>query len=243
MHLFLKNGIPLYIQLKNELLKEIRANYKSGDMIPSEGKIEKQYGVSRITVRKAIEQLEREGILDKKQGKGTFIKEKKILYDANSIGSLTQRLEKQNHQLKTKTIEYIIIEDDHYVKDLLNCEKLLCIKRFRVLDDVPFALMLNYIDYERVPDLPQRFNIESLYRFFKQEYKIEFYNAEETVEAKNATKEEAQKLGIEYKDALLSLKRLSFDKENRPIEYSDIVIRSDMYKHKIILSNDKLSNF
>ena len=240
--MFVRNGIPLYIQLKNELLKEIRENYKSGDMIPSEGSIEKKYGVSRITVRKAIEQLEREGILDKKQGKGTFIKEKKILYDANSIGSLTQRLEKQNHQLKTKTIEYIIIEDDHYVKDLLDCEKLLCIKRFRVLDDVPFALMLNYIDYEKVPNLPEKFNIESLYRFFKKEYKIEFYNAEETVEAKNATKEEAQKLGIGYKDALLSLKRLSFDKENKPIEYSDIVIRGDMYKHKIVLSNEKLSN-
>ncbi len=240
--MFVRNGIPLYIQLKNELLKEIRANYKPGSMIPSEGKIEKLYGVSRITVRKAIEQLEREGILDKKQGRGTFVKEKKILYDANSIGSLTQRLHKQNHHLSTKNIEFEIIKSKHYVKDLLECEELLCIRRFRLLDDEPFALMLNYIDAKKAPDLQKKFDIESLYTFYKEEYGIEFYNAEETVEAKNASKEEALKLEINERDALLSLKRLSCDKFDNPIEYSDIVIRSDMYKHKIVLSNEKLSN-
>ena len=241
--MFAKNGIPLYIQLKEKLRIDIKDNYKSGDIIPSEGQLEKIYGVSRITVRKAIEELERDDILLKKQGKGTFVKEQKILYDANSIGSLTQRLQKQNHKLQTESLEYIVIEDEHYVKELLKCDKLLCIKRFRTLDGVPFALMLNYIDINRVPKLQKKFNIESLYKFYKEEYSIEFYNAEETVEAKNATKDEAKKLGIKERDALLSLHRLSFDKQNSPVEYSDIVIKADMYKHKIILSNEKMSNF
>ncbi len=240
--MFAKNGIPLYIQLKEKLFKDIKDNYKSGDMIPTEGELEKIYSVSRITVRKAIEELERESILEKKQGKGTFVKEQKILYDANSIGSLTQRLAKENHKLQTKSLEYIVIENDHYVKDLLMCKELLCIKRFRTLDGVPFALMLNYLDITKVPSLEKKFNIESLYKFLKDEYSIEFYNAEETVEAKNATKDEAKKLAINEKDALLSLHRLSFDKDNNPVEYSDIVIKADMYKHKIILANDKMSN-
>jgi len=238
--LFIKNGIPLYIQLKNELLKDIRENYKPNDIIPPEGELEKIYEVSRITVRRAIEELGKEGILLKKQGKGTFVKEQKILYDANSIGSLTQRLEKQNHHLKTKTIEFEIIKEDHLVKDLLECDTLLCIKRFRVLDDVPFALMKNYLDITRVPNIKEKFKIESLYTFLKEQYSIEFYNAEETVEAKAASLEEAKKLNIDEKYPLLSLHRLSFDKYNNPVEYSDIVIKSDMYKHKIILSNDKV---
>jgi DNA-binding GntR family transcriptional regulator len=240
--LFLKNGIPLYIQLKNELLKDIRENYKPNDIIPPEGELEKRYEVSRITVRRAIEELGKEGILLKKQGKGTFVKEQKILYDANSIGSLTQRLEKQNHHLKTKTIEFEIIKDEHLVKDLLECDVLLCIKRFRVLDDVPFALMKNYLDITRVPNIKEKFKIESLYTFLKEQYSIEFYNAEETVEAKAASKSDAKKLGIDEKYPLLSLHRLSFDKHNRPIEYSDIVIKSDMYKHKIKLSNEKITS-
>lgn len=240
--MFNKNGMPLYLQLKNKLLKDIKDNYKVGDLIPAEIKLEKEYEVSRITVRKAIEQLVSEDILERKQGKGTFVKEQKILYDANSIGSLTQRLSKQNHKLKTKSIEYEIIEDEHYVKELLKCDTLLCIKRFRVLNDVPFALMLNYLDISKVPNLQEKFNIESLYTFLKDEYSIEFYNAEETVEAKDATKDEALKLGIKENTSLLSLHRLSFDKNNNPVEYSDIVIKANMYKHKIILSNDKMSN-
>ena len=80
--MFSKNGIPLYVQLKEKLLQDIKENYKVGDIIPTEAKLENQYKISRITVRKAIEQLEQDNIIEKKQGKGTFVKEQKILYDA-----------------------------------------------------------------------------------------------------------------------------------------------------------------
>ncbi len=235
--MFSKNGIPLYFQLKEHILKDINTNYKANDILPSESEIEEKYGVSRITVRKAIEELSREGIVVKKQGRGTFVREQKILYDANIIGSLTQRLTKQNHQLETKSIEYIIIKDEHHAKELLKCKTLLCIKRFRTLNDKSFALMLNYIDIDKVPNLEKKFDIESLYTFYNKTYGIKFYHAEETVEAKAATKEQAKRLELEENSPLLSLQRLSFDKNNNPIEYSDIVIKADMYKHKIILSS------
>ena len=240
--MFSRNGLPLYLQVKEKLLDDIKTNYKTGDIIPAEGKLEIQYKVSRITVRKAIEELERDGIVLKKQGRGTFIKEQKILYDANLIGSLTQRLSKQKHMLTTKSISFEIIKGEHYVKDLLECNTLLCIRRTRLLSDVPFALMINYFDVNSVPDIDKKLNLESLYSFLKQEYNIEFHYAEETVEAKAANNMEAQKLNIEEKSPLLSLHRLSFDKYNTPVEYSDLVIKSDMYKHKIMLSNERVSN-
>ena len=236
--MFTKNGIPLYYQLKEYLLQEIKTHYQAGDLLPSESAIEKQYGVSRITVRKAIEELSREGIVMKKQGKGTFVLEQKILYDANIIGSLTQRLEQQNHQLQTKSIDYITITEAHHVKALLECDTLLCIKRLRLLDGVPFALMLNYIDPNNVPGLQEQFGKGSLYTHYKKAYKITFYHAEETVEAKAATKEQAKKLEIPENTPLLCLQRLSYDKQNAPIEYSDIVIKADMYKHKILLTRN-----
>ena len=85
------------------------------------------------------------------------------------------------------------------LKNFLNCDTLLCIKRFRVLDGIPFALMLNYLDIKKVPNLEENFNIESLYTFLKDTYNIEFYNAQETVEAKNASKEESKKLKYKIK--------------------------------------------
>lgn len=233
--MFSKNGVPLYYQLKEYLLKDIRENYQAGEMLPSEGEIERHYGVSRITVRKAIEELSKEGIVVKKQGRGTFVQEEKILYDANIIGSLTQRLEKQNHKLKTKSIEYRIVTEAHHAKELLGCDSLLCIKRYRTLDSIPFAIMLNYIALSKVPDLQKRFDVESLYQFYTEAYGIKFFYAEETVEARAATQEQAKQLEVPRASPLLSLQRLSFDQNHKPIEYSDIVIKADMYKHKIIL--------
>ena len=234
--MFIKNGIPLYYQLKEYLLKTIEESYKPGDLLPSEGEIEKQYGVSRITVRKAIEELAREGIVVKKQGKGTYVMEQKVLYDANTIGSLTQRLIQEDRHLETQSIEYILLTDAHHVKDILQCQELLCIKRFRLLDGQPFAIMHNYIAVDRVPDIEERFGIESLYTFYREAYGITFAQAEETVEARAATEEQARLLEIEPNAPLLSLQRLSFDAKGKPIEFSDLLIKANMYRHKIRLT-------
>lgn len=235
--MFAKNGIPLYYQVKEKILQDIQQNYKVDDMIPAEGKLEEMYDVSRITVRKAIEELEKDNVIVKRQGIGTFVKEQKILYDANSFGSLTQRLSKQKHLLTTKSIAFEIIEGAHAIKEILPCKKLLCIKRTRLLDGVPFALMTNYFDVLTVPDIDKKLNLESLYLFLKEEYNIEFANAEEVVEALAATKQEANKLEINEGSPLLSLKRLAFGSDSKAIEYSHLVIKGDMYKHKILLSN------
>lgn len=235
--MFLKNGIPLYLQLKEKILEDIKENYKVNDIIPAEGKLEETYKVSRITVRKAIEELEKDKIVIKKQGRGTFVLEKKVLYDANSFGSLTQRLSKNKHLLTTKSISFEIIEGDHFVKDLITCEKLLCIRRVRLLDDIPFALMDNYFDVKTVPNIDKKLNLESLYSFLKEEYNIEFTDAEEIIEALAASKHQSDKLEIKEGSPLLSLKRIAFGDDQKVIEYSHIVIKGDMYKHKILLSN------
>ncbi len=233
-----KNGIPLYLQLKEKLLEEIKANYKTNDIIPPERKIEEKYQVSRITVRKAIEELEKENVLEKKQGKGTFVKEKKISYDANFVGSLTQRLAKQKRILATDSISFELIKDKHFVKDLLQCNEVLCIKRARSLDGLPFALMFNYFDISLVPNIEKNFKKGSLYAFLKKEYKLEIFSAQETIEAISSSKSQALKLKIKEGFPLLSLQRLSFDKNKKPIEFSKLIIKSDMYQHKVTLTKE-----
>lgn len=238
--MFEKNGIPLYIQLKEKLLEDIKNNYNPNDIIPPEGKLEVEYQVSRITVRKAIEELEKDNIVEKKQGKGTYVKEQTVLYDANMIGSLTQRLLKQKRVLttKSKTFEIIAKSEEHFTKELLDADTLLCMKRTRLLEGVPFALMINYFDINRVPTLNNNFKQESLYSFIKEEYNIELHSSDETVEAVAANASQAEQLNIEIGMPLLSLKRLSYDREGTPIEFSHLLIKADMYKHKIKLVND-----
>ena len=234
--MFEKSGVPLYVQLKDKLLDMIRQQYSPGDLLPPESALIKQYKVSRITVRKAIEELEKEDILVKKQGKGTFVKEQKVIFNANFIGSLTQRLAKQNRQLQTSSLAYTTITRDHPVLSTLQCDKVLQIKRVRVLDGIPFAIMVNYLVEARVPDLRERFTTRALYAFLLDTYGIQLHHATETIEAKGASPEEADLLHVPEGFPLLRLHKLSYDADNHPVELSDIVLRSDMYKHQIRLS-------
>jgi DNA-binding GntR family transcriptional regulator len=238
--LFTKNGIPLYVQLKEKLKIDIKNNYNPNDRIPSEGDLVDKYHVSRITVRKAIEVLESENIVEKRHGYGTFVKEKTVTYDANIIGSLTQRLKKQNRVLTTKTKSFEIIEKDevHFAKELLGCDTLLVMKRTRLLEGEPFALMTNYFDVNSVPDLAKKFNLESLYSFIKEEYGIILHSSEETIESVAADAFQAEQLEIEVGKPLLSLKRLSYNDNEKPIEYSHLLLKANMYKHKIKLVNE-----
>ena len=88
------NTIPLYLQMK-ELIKSaiLSREYKNGEQLPTEPELGEKYGVSRITVRKAVEELCREGFLVKKQGKGTFVKQRKIQRKMEHLLSFTQACE------------------------------------------------------------------------------------------------------------------------------------------------------
>jgi GntR family transcriptional regulator len=74
--------LPLYIQLKNIIEEKIKEeDLNPGDIIPSEKELQQEFGVSRITVRQAIKELENEGLVKKKQGKGTFVSFPKLSHE------------------------------------------------------------------------------------------------------------------------------------------------------------------
>lgn len=86
MKLNTTSDIPLFEQLKNDLLEQIKKGiYISGQQIPTETELSELYHVSRITIRRAITELCNEGVLIKKQGKGTFVKERKIFVNWNIL--------------------------------------------------------------------------------------------------------------------------------------------------------------
>ncbi len=237
--MFENSGVPLYVQLKNKLLHDIKQRYAPGDLLPPESALIRTYNVSRITVRKAIEELAREDIVIKKQGKGTFVKEHKVVFDANYIGSLTQRLAQQKRKLETQNLTFTLLTKDHPALEMLRSKKVLRIERVRILEEVPFAIMTNYIVESLVPDLEEKFTNQSLYSLLSKEYGIQLHHAVETIEAKGADEREATLLKIEKGFPLLSLHKLSYDAHDTPIEFSDVVLRSDMYTHQIRLSMKK----
>src|SRR5690625_3546782 len=100
-----RSKIPLYKQVKQKMIKEINQYMKAGDLIPTESELEEKFNVSRITVRKAIDELVEEGYVEKIQGKGTFVLSTKIVQDANSITSWTEEMLLKGKNPETKSLK------------------------------------------------------------------------------------------------------------------------------------------
>lgn len=235
---------PLYSQLQNLLLNRIENNvYEINDKIPTEDKLQKQFNISRITVRKAITELEKKGYLEKKPGKGTFVKTnnpgKKVAQNLNKISTWTETMKRSGCEPKTVKVDFSVEIPAAEIQELLKLEpedKVVRIKRWRTGNNKPYTIMTNYILEYLVPNIEKNgLNTESLYETYEKKYNIRFGKAKEIVEAKKATAEEREFLKIEKDEPVIAVTRISFDPSGNPFEVVKSSTRADLYKYEIEL--------
>lgn len=144
------NSTPLYLQLKNKIKREIRTGVlKPGDKLPSEAQLQKEYKMSRVTVRNAMEELAVEGYIIKVQGKGSFVAQSDMLRLPIGVTSFTEDAKMQGVNLTSKVVK-LEIED---IKSELDKEffgeraggKVLVFKRIRIADGVPVTVEENHL--------------------------------------------------------------------------------------------------
>ena len=225
----------LYEKVKNNILNEIISNMNIGEILPTENELEQRYKVSRITIRRAIEILQEQGYVTKKQGIGTIINETKITQDANTIFSWTEEMARKQKYTKTT---YIDIQSIQPSKDLIEdlkikkSDSIYRMTRVRTRDDIPIVIMVNYLNKKYIPKLDNNsLKQGSLYGYLEETYGIYLEKAEEIITAREATPVEASLLNIKEGAALLHVRRKSFDNNRNPIEVVDMVVRGDKYQY------------
>ena len=115
---------PLYVQLMDEVEKDIReGKYKPGDKIMTEAEMAKFYGVSLITVRKAIGSLMEKGLVVRRQGKGTFVTKPKISRDMKKLQSFSEMCEQMGAVPGAKMLENRLVKADAKVAKALASKK------------------------------------------------------------------------------------------------------------------------
>lgn len=168
--------IPLYKQLKEELKNSIKKGILiRGKKIPSETELSEIYKVSRITIRKAIEELVKEGLLLKKQGKGTFVQQNKIQRKINNLLSFTKSCEINGMTPSSiVTKKKILAPTEEQIKEmgLKKNEKILYIQRIRLADGFPIMCENNYFLYPKFDFLISEPLNTSLYSLLKDKYDI-----------------------------------------------------------------------
>ena len=230
-----ESSSPLYHQLMQRISEDIeRGKYAVGSRIPPEHELEALYKVSRVTVRRALAELTAEGLLERKQGKGTFVSTPKISQDLKSIHSFHDACKQNGFQGGTIVIhvkETDADDTDQEELELRGASRVLETLRVRTADGVPvvleknhFSMAYSYLENENLSG--------SLYSILR-DYGIEPKQASHDISMTFATEEQAKLLKIETGAPLMQLHEVVYDQKGRPLHNSLQLIRGDRFVFRI----------
>lgn len=232
---------PLYEQIKEYILLNIQSGaFPPDGKIPSEREMSEQFGVSRMTVTKAIQDLVREGLLYSQVGKGTFVSGRLIDQQLESLTSFTEEMSKRGQHPASRVLKAVVLPASEEIAphlDILPGVEVAMLKRVRLADEQPIALETCYLLAGMCPGILDKhdFARESLYSVLRTEYNLLMAYAEQTIEARQSTETEAEALEMETGCPILHITRITYNEADRPIEYVRSAYRGDRYKFRALL--------
>lgn len=235
----MKREVPQYVRVYNSIKKRIeKADYEVGSFLPPEPELQKQFGVSRITVRKAVELLERQGFVNIQQGRGTTILDFKATQKLQYVTSFSETLIERGFVVDHQLVSIGIENSNDTIAASLGIanqrdRKVVRIVRIAFANKKPIALMTNYILADIVPGILEKAGrIKSLYHFLEEEYALIIDSATDFISADIASEEEADQLEILTGAPLLTVRRISH-RNGKPVELVYLRIIADRYEYSV----------
>lgn len=230
---------PLYDQLVDILTEKIEQEYRPGDLMPSERELSERYGLSRTTVRLALQELERLGMVVRQHGRGTFVADRSA--QATNLSqqySFTDQMRSMGRVPGTTILEFSEIDADKQLAERMGVrlgDRLFKLKRLRTADGTPMMVERSYLPVRKFLTL-KRPLLDSLplYEIVETVYHEKIRVAEEEFFASVARSAEAHLLGIAEGDPVLDLVRTTYNTSNEIIEYTLSVARADQFKYKVV---------
>lgn len=228
-------AMPLYLRFNASIRQAIEQGVLSeGDFLPSERHFTDRLGISRITVRKALACLEEDGIIGRSRGYGTFIRQTspqaKLAYSLADVKGFSREVMLQGRRPDTVWISRErVVADSQLAAKLALAENTAVykLKRIHFIDGKPMSLAVSYVVAEAIA------NVEdiglSLYDYFRLN-NVEMGSLRSQVSAAMTDEETQRTLQLKDPMPLLIIKQTLFDRQKKPIEYSESFCRSDMYE-------------
>lgn len=230
--------IPMYFQLKEKLESMIKSGeLKVGDRIYSENELCEMYDVSRITAKRALDEMVKEGYLYRLPGKGSFIQGRKIDHKLSTFYSFTEQVESQGMVPGSKIVEIKKISADEVISEALVIEegtKVIFIKRLRMADDSIIALDHSFIPLTVCDDITfEELENNSLYQVLRNKGIIPDRAVEEFF-AELLAEDDAKLLEAKPGTATLKVGRKTYS-QDRLIEYNYRYYKGNQYRYTVEL--------
>lgn len=233
--------VPLYYQLKQCIIRMIEEGIlQVGDMLPTENELCDHLGISRPTVRQALNELMSEGLVTRQKGRGSFVSRPKI--DARffqKLESFNQEMRQKGLVPSTKILGLEKINGIASVNKRLQLEldaPLIHLTRLRFANGEPVVYLETFLPFDKFPTLlTADFESKSLYIQMEAEYGQWVSKVHREIEAVNATRAEADLLEIDPGKAVCLVKTIAYTQEEVPVEYSVARYRGDRNKFSVDL--------
>jgi len=228
-------AVPLYRQLAQTLEKGIREGaFPEGRRIPSEQELMRRFGVSRVTVRQAMETLGQKNIIVRKQGMGTFVQQTVMTQEVDDLFGFYPALRSRGLDPRTRILSYETVIPDAEVREKLDLAPGEKVLRFTRQYSLPPSLLL--VVQMHIPQaLAGRWTkkeaaAQNSFRLLKEKTRISVQSSSIAVRAGLATKEIAEWLKVPSGSAVLELRRLTFSAEKKPVEYAVMIFPGGSYE-------------
>ena len=227
-----RSVVPLYRQLQQHLENQIsNGQLKPGQQLPPEDELIDRHDVSRTTVRRAVQELLQQGLVEIRRGKGTFVKPPKIIQELSGLTGFVEDMVELGLRPSAQVLEKVVVPATEEVAGKLDLEpgaEVFRIKRIRSAEDVPISLDETYLPLaigQRVAE--EDLEIYPIFSLLEEKYKILLSEAEYRLGAVLIDPVMAEPLGMEPRDPILLIERTSYSTDHRPVDYEKLYYRGD----------------
>ena len=233
-----ESPVPLYYRIYKDLREKILKGHFEDGKLPTEKELCEEYGVSRMTVRKAMERLTMEGLIERKKGKGTFVRKVESEEQLSKLLGFTEEVGKE--RVRSKVLANRLVRMPAELKDAFGLPEnsmVLLLKRVRYIDDIPVAIEESYlnpgVDVRILNILELDMSRRSLYEYLRKELDINLDHAEEIIEVVKLTSSQARHLDQKPGSCALFRRRYTYTSDGKCVEYVLSVYRGDQFKFRV----------
>lgn len=239
--------VPLYNQLKELLRAQILdGTYPAESRMPSESELGDQFQVSRITVRQALGDLQKEGLIFKIHGKGTFVAKPKAFQNVSTLQGLAESLSQLGHEVINQLLGVKFIAADARIAERLQLnegDRVAEIKRVRLINREPVSLEISYV----LADIGEKLQkadliTRDIFLILENDLQLNLGHADLAIDAVLADSELTNALNVEEGAPIMRIERLTHTAAGQPIDFEFLYYRGDAFQYRFRIDRQRLDS-